>query len=73
MRATDLYRVALEMRHIRLQDVLGAVVVACGVLSVQALLMMGAISLVDWIQGRPHTVIPAIVAFLEMLDGGGHP
>lgn len=68
-RATDLFRVALDMQGIRFKDVLAAVAVACSVLAMQAGLIAGAISLVDWIQGRPHTVIPAILALLDVLDG----
>lgn len=58
---------------IRLVDVLGAVVMVSGAITLYVLAMMGAISLVDWMQGRPHTVLPAIVAFLQTLDGGVHP
>lgn len=69
MRATDLHRFALQLRRIRAVDLLAAVVIGCGAITLYVLVMMGAISLVDWIEGRPHTVIPAIVAFLQTADG----
>lgn len=28
-----------------------------------------AVSLLDWLAGRPHEVLPAIVSLLEALDG----
>lgn len=30
----------------------------------------GLISLVDWLQGQPHTVLPQIAALLDWLDRG---
>ncbi len=57
-------------RQVRAADVLGSSVMLAGFLALLFLAECIAISLLDWAMGRPHTVIPALVAFLETLDGG---
>lgn len=69
MRATDLHPLALRVARIRFDDVLGAFIVICGMFALPFVVVTIGISLVDWIQGNPHTVLPAIIAFLDTLDG----
>lgn len=69
MRATDLARLEWEIRHsgIRPIDLL-AMALGYGLLLTVVLAIV--VSLVDWMQGRPHEVLPQIVALLEWIDGG---
>lgn len=69
MRATDLHPVALRLARLRFDDVLALGVWICGVFALPFVVVTVGISLVDWIQGNPHTVLPAILAFLDTLDG----
>ncbi len=69
MRATDLHPMALRLARLRFDDVLAAFVWICGVFALPFVIVTVGITVVDWIQGNPHTVLPAIVAFLDTLDG----
>lgn len=56
----------LDARQLRAVDLL-ALAVGYGVLL--AVLVATAISIIDWLDGRPDSVIPAIAAALDALDG----
>ncbi len=67
MRATDLHRAAYDLRHMRPVDLLA---LALGYGLLLAVVVGAAVSLVDWLQDRPHEVWPQIVALLDWIDGG---
>lgn len=70
MRATDLHRVAHDLRHSRGSDWLAMVVMLAAFICGLAVFEAVAITLLDWIEGRPHSVLPALMALFETLDGG---
>ena len=68
MRATDLHKVALSMRQSRGEDWLAIVVMVAAFFVGMFVFMSAAISLLDWLDGRDNSVLPAITAFLDALD-----
>lgn len=70
MRATDLHSVALAARQSRRDEWLAIVVMLGAFFAGLFVVEFIAISLLDWLEGRPHSVIPALMALLETLDGG---
>lgn len=70
MRATNLHPIALAARQSRREDWLAIVVLLSAFFLGLFVVELVAISLLDWLEGRPHSVIPALMAFLEVLDGG---
>lgn len=65
MRATNLYRVALAMRQSRGEDWLGMVVMVALFVCALAVFEAAAITLLDWMGGRPNSVLPALMALFE--------
>lgn len=70
MRATDLHQYALRAHESRREDWLAIVVLLSAFFFGLFVLELVAISVLDWLEGRPHSVLPALQAFLETLDGG---
>lgn len=73
MRATDLHAAALAARQSRREEWIATIVMLAAFLAGLFVVECIAISLLDWIEGRPHSVWPAIVAFLDVIDGGAQP
>lgn len=69
MRVTDYHATALAFHRSRRSDWLAIVVMLAAFFAGLAVVECIAITVLDWLDGRPHTVIPAILAFLETLDG----
>ncbi|HEY0878964.1 MAG TPA: hypothetical protein VGE10_10995 [Zeimonas sp.] len=65
-----LRRPALAARQSRREDWLAIVVLLGFFFAALFVVECIAITLLDWLEGRPHSVIPALMAFLEVLDGG---
>lgn len=70
MRATNYHAVALAARQSRRDDWIAIVVMLAAFFAGLFVVECIAISVLDAIEGRPHSVIPALMAFLEVLDGG---
>jgi len=70
MRPTDFHALALAARQSRRADWIAIVVMLGFFFAGLFVFECIAISVLDWIDGRPHSVIPALQAFLETLDGG---
>jgi hypothetical protein len=64
MRATDLHRLLLDLGRVRFVDILGAVVMLC----VLFFIVAGTVSLLDLLDGRPHEVLPAILAAIAWVS-----
>lgn len=69
MRPTNLHALALAARQSRRADWIATVVMLAAFAAGLFVLEVVAISVLDWIDGRPHSVIPALQAFFETLDG----
>ena len=66
--ATDLHRAALALRNTRVTDLLALVIVACAFVLLLAFLIGGAVSLLDWLDGRENQVWPQLAALLARMD-----
>ena len=69
MRATDLHATALAMRQSRREDWIAAAVMVAAFLAGLFLFQCAAISVLDWLDDKPNSVVPALMAFLETIDG----
>ncbi len=65
-----LRRPALAMRESRRDDWIAIVVLLGFFFAALFVVELVAITVLDFLEGRPHTVIPALIAFFEVLDGG---
>lgn len=70
MRMTDLHQYALRAHQSRGSDWLAMVVMLAAFICALAIFESVAISVLDWLDGKPNSVIPAIRALLDVLDGG---
>lgn len=70
MRMTDLHQYALRAHQSRGSDWLAMVVMLAAFICGLAVFEAVAITLLDWIEGRPHSVLAALRALFETLDGG---
>ena len=70
MRATNLHATALAMRQSRRDDWMAMLVMLAAFIAGLFVFQCAAISLLDWLDGKPNSVVPAIVAFLDVIDGG---
>lgn len=66
-RDNDLLRAARDDRYLRPLDRV-ALILGYGLLL--SVFVAGLISLVDWLQGQPHTVLPRFTALLDWIDRG---
>jgi len=69
VRPTDLHATALAMRQSRGKDWIAAVVMIGAFLAGMFLFQCFAISVLDWLDDKPNSVVPALMAFLETIDG----
>ena len=68
MRATDLHRAALALRNTRASDMLAIVVTGCAFVLLLGLVIGGAVSLLDWLDGREQQVWPQLASLLARVD-----
>lgn len=47
-----------------------AILYIVGAAVLLAVLVASMIRVIDWMEGRPDSIVPAIVAFLDVIDGG---